>query len=70
MSRSNTLGDEESLHLAKMLIEEHGDSAAQHARSNADRLMRVNDIDGRDSWERIAEAVDSLLEREGIGKLH
>jgi hypothetical protein len=70
MSRSNVLGDQESLCLAKMLIEEHGSSAAQHARSNADRLMKVNDIEGRDSWEQIADAVDSLLEREGIGKLH
>ncbi len=70
MTRSNVLGDQESLRLAKMLIEEHGSSAAQHARSNADRLMKVNDIDGNNSWIRIAEAVDSLLEREGAGTLH
>jgi hypothetical protein len=70
MSRSNVLGDQESLRLAKMLIEEHGSNAAQHARSNAERLMKVNDIDGRDSWERIASAVDSLLDREGADLLH
>ena len=70
MSISNVLGDQESLRLAKMLIEEHGISAAQHARSNADRLMKVNDIEGKNSWMRIADAVDSLLEREDAGTLH
>ena len=70
MSRSNVIGDQESLRLAKMLIEEHGTSAAEHARSNADRLMRVNDIDGRDSWMQIADAVVLLLELKGADHIH
>ena len=70
MSKPHLPGDHESLHLAKMLIEEHGDSAAQHARRNADRLMKVNDEDGRDSWIRIAQAVDLLLDNSGSGTLH
>jgi len=70
MSRSNVIGDQESLRLAKMLIEEHGSSAAAHARSNADRLMKVDDVEGRDSWMQIADAVVLLLELEGVDRRH
>lgn len=70
MTKSELLGDHESLHLAKMLIEEHGDRAVCHARSNADRLMRVEDIEGGESWMRIAKAVELLLEGEKADILH
>ena len=70
MSRSNVIGDQESLRLAKMLIEEHGSSAAAHARSNADRLMKVDDVEGRDSWMQIADAVVLLLELEDVDRRH
>ena len=70
MTKSRILGDHESLHLAKMLIEEHGPLAAHHARSNADRLLRVEDVEGGESWMRIAQAVDLLLETEHSGTLH
>lgn len=70
MTKSELLGDQESLHLAKMLIEEHGDQAVCHARSNADRLLRVEDIDGCESWMRIAKAVELLLEGEKADILH
>jgi len=70
MPKSYIPGDLESLQLAKMLIEEHGDIAALLARNNADRLMKVHDIEGRDSWIRIARAVDTLLEPYGAGTLH
>jgi hypothetical protein len=70
MTKSELLGDHESLHLAKMLIEEHGDQAVSHARSNADRLMRVDDIEGGESWMRIAQAVEFLLQAEKADSLH
>jgi hypothetical protein len=70
MSRSDLSDDQESLHLAKMLIEEHGPDAARYARSNADRLSKVQDCDGRDSWMRIAKAVDSLLELQDADTVH
>lgn len=70
MKKSEMLDDHESLYLAKMLIEEHGDRAACHARSNADRLMRVEDVEGGESWMRIADAVELLLKTEDAGTLH
>ncbi|MGD8810389.1 MAG: hypothetical protein PVG24_12340 [Gammaproteobacteria bacterium] len=70
MSRSNAPGQQESLNLAKMLIAEHGDRAAHHARRNAERLKRIEDPEGHDSWIRIAYAVDLLLVGSGAGTLH
>jgi len=70
MKKSEMFGDHESVYLAKMLIEEHGDRAACHARSNADRLMRVEDVEGGESWMRIAQAVELLLNTEDAGTLH
>ena len=70
MKKSEMLGDHESIHLAKMLIEEHGDRAVCHARSNADRLMRVDDIEGGESWMRIAHAVELLLQAENADAVH
>lgn len=70
MTRLNALEQQESLHLAKMLIAEHGDRAAQHARRNAERLKRINDPDGHESWIRIAHAVDLLLVDNHAGTLH
>jgi len=70
MTESQLLGDHESIHLAKMLIEEHGDRAACHARSNADRLMKIEDIEGGESWLRIAHAVDMLLQAEEASTVH
>ena len=70
MKKSELLGDHESLYLAKMLIEEHGDRAACHARSNADRLMKVEDVEGGESWIRIAQAVELLLETGGADTVH
>jgi hypothetical protein len=70
MTKSELLGDHESLHLAKMLIEEHGDRAACHARGNADRLMRVEDVEGGESWMRIAQAVELLLQAEKADMVH
>ena len=70
MKKSEMLGDHESVYLAKMLIEEHGDRAACHARSNADLLMRVEDVEGGESWMRIAHAVELLLNTEDAGTLH
>ena len=70
MSRSNAIGDQESLRLARMLIEEHGDSAVAHARNNAARLMKVSDIEGSDSWTQIADAVVLLLDLEDTDRRH
>ena len=70
MSRANAIGDQESLRLAKMLIEEHGDSAVDHARNNAARLLKVSDVEGSDSWTQIADAVVLLLELEDVDRRH
>ena len=70
MSRANAIGDQESLRLAKMLIEEHGDSAVDHARNNAAGLLKVSDVEGSDSWTQIADAVVLLLELEDVDRRH
>jgi len=64
------LKEHESLYLAKMLIEEHGYLASDHAKRQAQQLLRDADVEGGAAWMRVARAVDMLLEGEGSGTLH
>ena len=47
-----------------LLIKQHGDEAPIHAAMRADELMEAGDMDGKDVWLRILNAVDELLARE------
>jgi hypothetical protein len=62
--------EHQSLYLAKMLIEEHGDLASEHAKRQAQRLIGEADVEGGAAWMRIARAVDMLLDGQGSGTLH
>jgi hypothetical protein len=70
MVKSHMLKEHESLYLAKMLIEEHGDLASDHAKRQAQQLLRDADVEGGAAWMRVARAVDMLLEGQGSGTLH
>lgn len=64
MYRTELIGDEESKRLAKTLLEHFGARASQQARSNAEKLLVGNDIQGGAAWMRVARAVDGLLTHE------
>ncbi len=62
MTKSPMLEEHESLYLAKVLIEEHGELAADHARRQAEQLLREANVEGGAAWLRVARAVDMLLD--------
>ncbi len=62
MTKSPMLKEHESLYLAKVLIEEHGELAAEHAKRQAERFLREADVEGGAAWMRVARAIDMLLD--------
>ena len=55
---------------AKLLVDEHGDTAAIHAAMRADALLDAGDLDGAAVWRRIVRAVRELLGREPVGTVN
>ena len=53
--------DLEIYHSASVLIRHHGDDAAIHAAQMIDEMLDRGDMDGRETWKRIAAAVDRLM---------
>ncbi len=52
---------------AKLLVDEHGDTAAIEAAQQADALLDAGDLDGAAVWRRIVRAVRGLLRRVPVG---
>ena len=55
---------------AKVLIDQHGDNAAIHAAIRADQMLKQGDLDGRNVWVRIIEAIHELRDVEPHGTAH
>jgi len=55
---------------AKLLVDEHGDTAAIHAAMRADAILDAGDLDGYAVWRRIVRAVRGLLDKEPVGTVH
>jgi hypothetical protein len=55
---------------AKVLIDQHGDSAAIHAAIRADQMLKQGDLDGRNVWVRIIEAIHELRDVKSYGMKH
>jgi hypothetical protein len=55
---------------AKVLIDQHGDSAAIHAAERADQMLDMGDLDGRNVWVRIIEAIHELRDVKPRGTTH
>ena len=54
---------------AKLLIDQHGDSAATEAAMRADEFLDPDNIDGRRVWTRIMQTIEELQrERPGDGE--
>ena len=52
---------------AKLLVDEHGDTAAIHAAMRADAMLDEGDMDGYAAWKRVVRAVRVLLDRRSPG---
>jgi len=55
---------------AKMLVDQHGDEAPVHAAMRVDDMLERGDLEGRQVWKRILEAVEDLLRDRGDDPLH
>ena len=55
---------------ARLLVDQHGDTAAIEAAQQADALLDAGDLDGYAAWKRIVRAVRELLSREPMGAVH
>jgi hypothetical protein len=55
---------------AKVLINQHGDNAAIHAAQRADQMLDKGDLDGRNVWVRIIEAIHVLRDTLPRGTSH
>ena len=55
---------------ARLLVDQHGDTAAIEAAMRADALLDEGDLDGYAVWRRIVRAVRELLDREPVGTVH
>ena len=55
---------------AKVLIDQHGDNAAIHAAIRADQMLKQGDLDGRNVWVRIIEAIHELRDVKPHGMKH
>jgi hypothetical protein len=55
---------------AKVLIDQHGDNAAIHAAIRADQMLKQGDLDGRNVWVRIIEAIHELRDVKSYGMKH
>ncbi len=55
---------------AKLLVEEHGNTATFHAAMKADAMLDKGDLDGYAVWKRIVRAVREMLDRELRGAVH
>ncbi len=54
---------------AKLLIDQHGDSAATEAAMRADEFLDQGNMDGKRVWMRIMQAIEELQrERPGDGE--
>ncbi len=45
---------------AKLLIDRHGEDATRHAAMRVDALLKAGDIEGRQVWLTILEAIEEL----------
>jgi hypothetical protein len=54
------IDDPDTFRLAKVLIDQHGGSAAMRAARPAGELLVEGDVDGAVVWRRIAEAIEGL----------
>ena len=57
-------------HSATVLIDQHGDNAAIHAAIRADQMLKQGDLDGRNMWVRIIEAIHVLRDTLPRGTSH
>ena len=56
---------------AKLLIDQYGAVEAEvHAAQRADALLEAGDLDGRQVWLRILEAVKELSDTTPTGVIH
>ena len=53
---------------AKVIIDQHGDGAADHAAMMSNEMAGKDDVTGYGMWVLILAAIDELQEREPIGK--
>ena len=58
--------DKEIYGVANVCIREHGEDAVIEAAMRADALLEVGDLDGRNVWLRVIEAIRVLLTRSGL----
>ena len=55
---------------AKLLVDQHGDTAILNASERAEQLWRQGDADGAATWERVARAVAALMQTEAEGPIN
>jgi hypothetical protein len=53
--------DRDVLAVARSLLVRYGDEAKRHAYQRASELLEDGDLDGRDLWMQVADAIDEQL---------
>ena len=56
--------------LAQMLIDHHGDGAAENATGRAERFAGEGDAEGEAIWRRVVAAIEELERMEADGAVH
>lgn len=55
---------------AKLLIDQHGDTAPIHAAMKADELSDKGDLEGAATWRRVLNAIKELRGEKPAGTVH
>jgi len=55
---------------ARLLVVQHGEDAAIHAAQRADEMLDQGDLDGRNVWVRIIEAIHEMRDVEPRASVH
>ena len=57
------MNDIDAYRSAKLLLDQHGETAATIAAMRADEFFERGDMDGAAAWRRIIKAIDELSKR-------
>jgi hypothetical protein len=52
--------DQDVMAVARSLLTRYGDGAKRHAYQRASELLEDGDLEGRDLWIQVADAIDEL----------